>query len=129
MSRQTGFTATQKRDIFARDQVCVPHQGSEFECSGDLVAHHRVNRGMGGSKKANRVSNGLAVCSAWNYAVEQDARLAAVARFNGWKLKSYDDPASEAVYYPADDNWYLLDDDGNRTLTTPNEEIFEDVPF
>ena len=65
MSKKTGFTDAQKKAIFARDgYACVPHQVDSLECSGDVVAHHRVNRGLGGSKAANRVANGLAVCSA-----------------------------------------------------------------
>lgn len=61
--------------------------------------------------------------------VESDARLASVARFYGWKLRSFEKPEKEPVYYPAEDAWFLLDGNGGRSLAPPNFEVIEDVPF
>lgn len=116
-----GFSSKQKMLIFERDDwECVPHAGG---CGGDLVAHHRANRGMGGCGSADRVSNGLTVCSGWNFLVEADARVAEVARSRGWKISKALPPDKIPVFYPESDELFLLDDEGGREVFT------DDVPF
>jgi hypothetical protein len=90
--------------VQARDSHCW-HCGLEE----DLVPHHRINRGMGGSKLLDTPDNLLLVCSRWNGDMESDAELAATARGWGHKL-----PAWESLELPVFDRmggwWYLLPD-------------------
>ncbi len=113
-----GFTAADKTVILQRDQMCVPHAGS---CGGELVVHHRVNRGMGGSKRANTVPNGLTVCATWNTAVESDAVLAERARTMGWKVRRHGPPPGEVpVWVPWLSAWVLLTPGGDyREVPAP----------
>lgn len=106
----SGFTPAQRRLILARDVSCIPHAG---QCYGPLVVHHRAGRGMGGRKSANVVSNGLTTCWQWNDRVEQDAALAAEAREFGWKLASFEDPATVPVYVPEIGDRVRLDNEGH----------------
>lgn len=79
-----------------------------------LVPHHRVNRGMGGSKLADRASNILVMCSAFNQAMEADygAQMDAVAK--GWKLAQGVDPSYAPVFDAYERKWWLLDDEFQR---------------
>jgi hypothetical protein len=103
----TGFTNADKLIILERDGMCVPHAGS---CGGDLVIHHRAGRGMGGSRKANTLANGLTVCNQWNVAAESDADLAERARVNGWKVarNGRARPEDVPVWVPWLSSWVLL---------------------
>ena len=90
--------------VQARDQHCW-HCGVE----DDLVPHHRINRGMGGSKLLDTPDNLMMVCARWNGDMESNAELAATARGWGHKL-----PVWESLEYPVFDRmggwWYLLPD-------------------
>jgi 5-methylcytosine-specific restriction endonuclease McrA len=92
--------------VQARDDACW-HCGAE----DDLVPHHRINRGMGGSKLLDTPDNLMMICSRWNGDMESDAELAATARGWGHKL-----PAWESLEHPVFDRlggwWYLLPDGG-----------------
>lgn len=112
--KNTGFTKAQKILIAARDLGCVIHGGGG-DCVGDLVHHHRKNRGHGGVKSRNRVANGLLVCSRWNDLVEAMPDLAEQARKNGWKLRSDYEIESRPVYIPRLGRFVYLDDDGHYT--------------
>lgn len=115
-----GFTQSQKKKIMERDgYLCVPHAGT---CGGGLVVHHRANRGMGGRKSADTLSNGLTVCSDWNARVEADSALAEQARGYGWKIPTSWPPEHASIYYPVLGRNFYLDDDGGMRGT-------EDVPF
>ena len=90
--------------VQARDSHCY-HCGLEE----DLVPHHRINRGMGGSKLLDTPDNLMMVCSRWNGDMESNAELAASARGWGHKL-----PVWESLEHPVFDRmggwWYLLPD-------------------
>lgn len=111
--------------VYARDNYRCVNCGA----TGGLSIQHRRNAQMGGSKTAHTPKNLIVCCLSYNTAMESDALVARVARFNGHKLKSFEQPEKVPVWYAMEDNWFLLDDDGNRALTTPNEEVFKDVPF
>ena len=70
---------------------------------------------MGGSKARDVPSNIIVICSWLNSAIESNAELADEARDFGWKLRLYQDPASEPVYYPLLDTWVLLDNKFGQT--------------
>lgn len=128
MSR-IGFSIEQKRVILKRDQVCVVHHRSYHEdhhytaCSGDLVAHHRRGRGMGGSKSRNRIANGLLVCSAANTRFEVDADFAALARERGWLLRSDFEIETQPVWVPWLNRHVFLDDDGQYLADGTREPL------
>jgi 5-methylcytosine-specific restriction endonuclease McrA len=107
-----------RKQILERDQHCW-HCGQVW----DLVVHHRVNRGMGGSKLLDRADNLMAVCARWNGDMESDADVAAEARGWGHKL-----PAWEAFSHPVYDvmggSWWVLLPDGSMV-----ESDWRDQPF
>jgi 5-methylcytosine-specific restriction endonuclease McrA len=107
-----------RKQILERDQHCW-HCGQVW----DLVVHHRVNRGMGGSKLLDTPDNLMAVCARWNGDMESDADVAAKARGWGHKL-----PAWEALSHPVYDvmggSWWVLLPDGSMV-----ESDWRDQPF
>ena len=114
--RPTGPSRAIVETIVERDEgVCVVcgRPGTEW---APLVAHHRINRGFGGSKapRTNLPSNLLIVCPLCNGWME-DAKGADRQRAldNGWKLLHGMDPAQVPVTYPDGSRW-LLDDEGER---------------
>lgn len=99
----------------ARDLHCV------CGCVGredTLIPQHRVNRGHGGSKLLDRPANILVLCSEVNGLIESDARVAAMARSYGWKLRSWENPETKPFYDRATGEWNLIDNDFNRSITT-----------
>ncbi len=101
--------------VLERDGYRCAHCG----CGGDtLIPNHRANRGHGGSKVAERLSNVVTMCARANTDIESDAGAAAEARRYGWKLSRWEDPAVVPVYDLGLDAWYVLDDNGGRTETT-----------
>ena len=95
--------------IKARDFDGCAHCGIDDDT---LVPQHRANRGHGGVKSRNRLSNIVTLCSAFNGLVEADADAAQEARMRGWKLESWQDPLFEPVWITSQNKWFLLDDDG-----------------
>ena len=87
-----------------RDDGCV-HCGQTESVS----PHHRLNRGMGGSKVRDVPSNIIVMCSELNGRMESDSATAQVAKAMGWKLSSGQDPASVAVQHYSG-SWRILDD-------------------
>lgn len=102
---------TAKR-VFSRDGSMCSLCGS---CTL-LVVHHRVNRGMGGWKAADRPSNYLTLCAPCNSAIEANHPSAERARRRGIKVsKHYDLARLPSV--PVTDCWgrkWLLDDQYQR---------------
>jgi hypothetical protein len=99
--------------IRARDEYCW-HCGS----MQNLVIHHRMNRGMGGSKILDTPQNLILVCSIYNNAMESDSVVANEARDNGHKLGRYASP-SMPVWDDHRKQWFELDTKGNKTKCDP----------
>ena len=75
--------------IFARDYwTCFLCAGLFLD--GDLVPHHRGNRGAGGFKAANTPANVCSLCSLCNGLIEQSATDATRARKFGIKISKFD---------------------------------------
>jgi hypothetical protein len=94
-----------------RDRYCL-HCG-ETEA---VAPNHRINRGMGGSKKRNHPANYVLLCSIMNGLIESDDRWAKLAISYGWKLKPWDDPKKSPVFDSITGTWFLLDDEWGRTI-------------
>lgn len=96
-----------------RDQRCY-HCGSDGD---DLVPQHRLNRGAGGKNaKAAQPSNIIVLCAFANGLAESDAGFARICRDRGWKLHSWQNPATTPVFDVLDDAWYALDNKFGRIL-------------
>lgn len=106
---------SQFRPYLDRDKCCY-HCGTTI----DLIPHHRLNRGMGGSKARHVPSNIIAMCSWFNGVMESDAGAAAWAERMGWKLRSGQDPRSTPVHGVLSTKIYLLDDNFGRIEIAAN---------
>jgi hypothetical protein len=87
------------------------------------VVHHRINRGMGGSKLLDTADNLMAVCSRYNGEMESDFRVAAQARGWGHKLPNWE-PLSYPVFDATMFRWWVLLPDGTKV-----ESEWRDQPF
>jgi hypothetical protein len=103
--------ANEFRKYLYRDFGCI-HCGEVERVS----PHHRLNRGMGGSKLRNNPANIIVLCSTLNGLLESDAEIASKARSLGWKLSNGQEPKEVAVWYPKYKSWFRLDDDFTRKL-------------
>ena len=103
--------------VQARDSHCY-HCGLEE----DLVPHHRINRGMGGSKLLDTPDNLMMVCSRWNGDMESNAELAATARGWGHKLAVWE--STEHPVFHRGAGWWILLPDGTKV-----EAHWKDQPF
>lgn len=90
----------------ARDGGCV-HCGE----TESVAPHHRVNRGMGGSKLRDNAANIVVLCSEFNGLIESDDRAADVARLYGWKLRAWEKPLETPLWHAGSKTWRLLQDD------------------
>lgn len=98
--------------LLKRD-VCCWHCG---RIDDTLVPQHRINRGMGGSKLLDTPSNLIVLCSAANTLMESDAGFRERALLCGWKLERFKFPSSTPLFDFVKGDWFLIDDDWNRTL-------------
>ena len=113
------ITAHVRKKLKTRDPYCL-HCGDD----ANLVVHHRKNRQMGGSKLLDHYSNLLMVCESYNFRMEASEVIAEDARKFGHKLSSWQD-FSEPVYDECNGNWYVLNDDGTKSVVdSPEESIF-----
>jgi len=115
--------------IFGRDGYTCGLCGQVFQ-DGQLVPHHRGNRGMGGSVSADRPSNVLSLCSLCNGLIESDAVEASRARILGIKISRFDAQIAHLVpvkmFVESTREWVLLDDNYGATLTQdPDEGLSE----
>lgn len=97
--------------LVARDGYCL-HCG-ETEA---VAPNHRANRGMGGSKAANKPSNYVLICSQLNGLIESDDRWATLAIENGWKVSKWADWRTIPVFDALTGTSYLLNDDWTRNV-------------
>lgn len=104
------------RKYLDRDDGCV-HCGEQEA----VAPHHRMNRGMGGRKSLDRPANIIVLCSQMNGLVESDARYAALARANGWKLSHGSVPEETPAFYPLLGEWYTLDEVFGKKRVAPSE--------
>lgn len=81
--------------------------------SDRLVPHHRANRGHGGAKSADRLSNLVLVDSLVNGRFEDD--LQRRAQLLGFKISRYAHPDSIPLLHAGFGGWVLLHDDGSVT--------------
>jgi len=88
-------------------------QGRCWHCNGteNLTIQHRVNRGMGGSKKLDRASNLILLCWFTNFEMEASSTAAQVAQNQGWKVSKFVEPSEVPVFHWGRGEWLLLDDD------------------
>ena len=101
-----------RKKVLERDNHRCYHCGT----SEGLQIHHRRSKGFGGSKLLDLYQNLIAVCAAYNYAMEADADTAAEAREYGHKLQSWRD-ISDPVFDTPNLTWYKLTEDGDRVKT------------
>lgn len=98
-----------RRQVFERDNwactACATGEG--------LTVHHRANRGMGGAKSMDMLSNLLTLCAHHNGLLESDAQFAEIGRHNGWKISKWESPQDRPVLYP-DGEMYCLTNDGRK---------------
>lgn len=76
-----------------------------------LVPHHRANRGMGGRRSLDRLSNLVWLCSEENWLVESDPEMAVIARTKRIKISSHDEPSEKWMFHAVHGR-VLLDDFG-----------------
>lgn len=79
-----------------------------------LVPHHRANRGMGGRKSLDRLSNLVWLCSEDNGLIESDPVAASNARLAGLKISGHDEPSHVPIVHAVHGR-VLLGDDGSVT--------------
>lgn len=101
----------------ARDGDVCAFTGVE---SDRLVPHHRANRGAGGFKAGDRLSNLVLVDSIVNGRFEHD--LQGKAKLLGFKISRYADPESIPLFHKVH-GWVLLRDDGGVTQLE-NPDVF-----
>lgn len=113
MPPTTGFTPEQKAIVLERDGHKCPMCGHRA-----LEVNHRANRGAGGHKGSNRLSNACAICHDCNGLIESDPAQAELARERGVKLSRYDDPTVIPYLHPIFDMFVLLSDTGEFVFST-----------
>lgn len=98
------------KQVLERDSHCW-HCGRE----DNLVPHHRINRGMGGSKLLDLPENLLMVCAVWNGQMESHPLAASKARGWGHKLSLWES-LELPVFDVAAFRWYFLQADGSKVI-------------
>lgn len=119
-----GFTAAQKQIVLERDNHQCPmclRRATEV--------NHRANRGSGGFRGANTLSNACAICWVCNGLIESDPVMQTKAILRGVKLSRYDDPLLMPYQHPMY-GLVLLDDAGGFRLdsTGVDESVDKSPP-
>ena len=93
----------------ARDgRVCAWHG---VTCGDETLSpHHRGNRGAGGRKSMNKLSNLVWLCSVTNGLIESHTEWAIQARVLGIKISSHADPDAEPITHAVHGRCFLNDD-------------------
>lgn len=115
--------------IFGRDAYTCSLCGQVFQ-DGQLVPHHRANRGFGGSPISDRPSNILSLCALCNGLIESDPVAAGKARLLGIKISRFDAQIAHQkpvkMFVGSEREWVLLNDTYGATLTQdPDEGLSE----
>lgn len=86
-----------------------------------LEWNHRQSSGMGGSKYKPNTADGVTSC--WQCNPGYEAQGQDRALFYGWKVRRFCPvPVSSVpVWYPADNDWFLLDAFGARDRLTEGD--------
>jgi hypothetical protein len=103
--------------VQGRDDHCW-HCGVE----DDLVPHHRINRGMGGSKLLDTPDNLMMICSRWNGDMEANAAVAAAGKGWGHKLSAWE--STGAPVFDRVGGWWTLLADGSKVRVNWEDEAF-----
>ncbi len=112
------MTKKQFQKFLDRDGGCVHCGATEA-----VAPNHRSNRGMGGSKVRDVPSNVVVLCSVLNGLIESDSAYADVARENGWKLETWQNPEESPYYDLMSGRWWLPDNFYNRVDFTKGREL------
>ncbi len=121
--RNTGPTAATRKIVYERARGLCERCGQPI--AQQFSIHHRLARGMGGTKdpSANSPSNLVLLCGS---ATTPDGCHTTVERFRqaaittGWIVPRTADPARTPVKFPTG-RWYLLNPDGTLTPTSRPE--------
>lgn len=118
------------KKIFDRDGWLCALCAGVFS-QGELVPHHRVNRGMGGNPSADKPSNILSLCSLCNGLIEADSVSAKKAHVWGIKLHSFDLRATHLmpVFFPVGGyrQWVVLDDEYGTAKATKEHSLQKQI--
>ena len=113
---------TTRRKVFKRDGgVCVSCGTTE-----GLSLQHRKNKQMGGSKFLDGTDNLIVLCLVENQSLEADWRMAGQARISGHKLHQWEEPSEVAVWYPAFNQWRLLNADGGFIIVNRRDPLLDE---
>lgn len=82
-----------RKRIYERDHGRCWHCGTDE----NVTLHHRVNRGMGGSKLLDMPSNLIVMCGAFNVAMESELKAHRVAKEMGWKVSRHSSPSQTRI--------------------------------
>ena len=99
-----------------RDPHCY-HCGA----TEDLVPHHRINRGMGGSKLLDTPDNLMMVCAFYNGDMESVSASAQQARAWGHKMAVWE--RTERPLYDVAGGWWFMLPHGNRVRMQSTEQF------
>ena len=103
--------------VQGRDDHCW-HCGVEE----DLVPHHRINRGMGGSKLLDTPDNLMMICARWNGDMESNAGVAAAGKGWGHKLSAWE--STGAPVFDRVGGWWILSGDGTKVRVNWKDDAF-----
>ena len=112
------ISAKTRKGIYERDGFRCAADGPGCTRFTTLTIHHRINRGMGGSRLLDGRANLLTLCATCNGLLESDAAFADLGRERGWKLFSWENPVETAVWFSWAAEWRRLDAEGDARSTT-----------
>lgn len=110
-----------RKKILERDDGICWHCGT----TEGVQVHHRINRGMGGSRLLDRPCNLVVICAEYNFLMEQNFVDARAARILGIKLSRHAFPLNEPIR-DYNGQWYLLDDFNRKHEVENIDEFGED---